>query len=521
MSIALIQNLQNPNLYSHPIKYFKLIETHISWVLLTGEYVYKIKKPFDFEFLNFSTLEKRKFYCHEEVRLNQLLAPDIYLEVVSIHGDVENPNFRKEGAVFEYAIKMREFPQANLFSELLKNNQLVSNHIDQLAKTIAMFHQTTPAATTDLRFGTAEHVHTPVIQNFDQIQPLLTDTEDLKKLANLRKWSEQQYERYETLLQQRKSESFIRDCHGDLHLGNIILHEQTPVLFDRIEFNEDFRWTDVIADIAFLAMDLADKKQTTYAQRLINAYLMQTGDYQGLALLPYYQVYRAMVRAKVALFGLQPDSDLETQQKVKQHYRELITLAERYTQLTKPTLFITHGFAGSGKSTVARLFAEQLGAIQINSDIERKRLFDVPLDAQNYAAVSDGIYTPEATAQTYQQLATLAKEVIQAGYSAILDATFLKKPQREIFYALAKELKIELVILDCETAPAELIERIQNRQASKQDPSEARLDILQMQQATEEKLTSDEKTLTLTIDTENMNVEKLLKEFTNLLNKNK
>lgn len=519
MSNQLIQNLQNPKIYNHPVKAFQLLETHISWVILSGDYVYKIKKPFDFEFLNFSTLEKRKFYCHEEVRLNQLLAPEIYLEVVHITGTLENPSINGEGHIIEYAIKMREFPQANLFSELLKNNKLTSKRIDELAKTVAMFHQATPAAIADSRFGTAEHVHAPVIQNFDQIQPLLTDVDDLQRLAKLRAWSEQQYQTHKTLLQQRKSENFIRDCHGDLHLGNIILHNQKPVLFDRIEFNEDFRWTDVMADIAFLAMDLADKKQTTFAHRLTNAYLSYTGDYEGLAILPYYQVYRAMVRAKVALFGLQPNSDLATKQKVLQQYRDLIKLAEHYTQVPSPALLITHGLAGAGKSTVARMFAEQLGGIQINSDIERKRLFNIPIDAQNYAEVLGGIYTPEASAQTYTQLAALAGNAIRAGYSAIVDATFLKASQRELFYKLANEFKIPFAILDCEAPQKQLVERIQNRHAKKKDPSEARLDILQMQKETAEKLTEDEKNVSLSINTQHINSDKLLKELNNILNK--
>jgi aminoglycoside phosphotransferase family enzyme/predicted kinase len=513
MSHILIQNLQNASLYNHAIEEFKLLETHISWVILTGEYVYKIKKPFDFEFLNFSTLEKRKFYCHEEVRLNQFLAPEIYLDVVSITGSIENPSINGDGPVIEYAIRMREFSQASLFSALLNNHQLTTNHLDQLAQTIAWFHSITPAAEMDSRFGTAEHVHAPVVQNFDQIQPLLSEQDDLKKLALLREWSEKQYLLYKTLLQQRKSEDFIRDCHGDLHLGNIILHEQKPVLFDRIEFNEDFRWTDVMADIAFLAMDLSDKKQTISANQVINAYLSHTGDYEGLAVLPYYQVYRAMVRAKVALFGLQPDTEVHVRNQVMQQYRNLIALAEKYIQPATPKLLITHGFAGAGKSTVASELAAQLGGIQIRADLERKRLFDVAATAQNETAVLGGIYTPEATEQVYQQLLMLAETVIQAGYVAIIDATFLKQHQRELFYKLAQKLQISFAILSCQASQEKLIERIETRRFNMQDPSEARVDILQMQKTTAEALTEQEKKFVLEINTEEMNIAKILKEL--------
>lgn len=490
MSTQLIQNLQNPKIYNHPVKHFKLKETHISWVILTGDYAYKIKKPFDFEFLDFSTLEKRNFYCHEEVRLNQLLAPEVYLDVVKLTGSIEDPNINGDGPVIEYAIKMHEFSQTNLFTELLHNKQLTSTHIDHLAEIIAEFHQRTPAATADSRFGTPEHIYAPVIQNFDQIQPLISDADDLQRLTKLRAWSEQHYQKHKTLLQQRKSENFIRDCHGDLHLGNIVLLNQKPVLFDRIEFNEDFRWTDVLADIGFLAMDFADKKQITFAHRLVNTYFNNTGDYEGLALLPFYQVYRAMVRAKVTLFGSKT---------ALEQYRNFISLAENYTQPALPTLFITHGLTGSGKSSIARHLAEQTGAIQINSDIERKRLFNIPVAAQNYAEVFGGIYTGEATEQTYNQLARLARIVIQAGYSAIVDATFLKKSQRELFHNLANELNIPFVILDCDVPHTELEQRIIKRQTTTKDPSEARLDILKKLIANEEKLTDEEKKFVKTI----------------------
>lgn len=508
----LIQNLQSPTAYNHPTKNFQLIETHVSWVILTGDYVYKIKKPVDFEFLNFSTLEKRKFYCEEEIRLNKFLTPEIYLDVVTINGTPENPVINGSGTIIEYAIKMREFPQEILFSELLKQEKITLEHINDLAKLIADFHQRTPVAATDSVLGTPEHVHAPVLQNFDQIAPLLTDNNDLQQLAKLRAWAEQQFKLHKTQFQQRKTQGFIRDCHGDLHLGNIILYNQKPLLFDRIEFNEDFRWTDVLADIGFLAMDLEEKHQPALAHLLINTYFTYTGDYAGLALLPYYQAYRAMVRAKISLFRLgQPGISQEEKQLVQKDYRNFIQLAEHYAEPAKPKLLITHGLTGSGKSTVARFLVEKLGVIQISSDIERKRLFSVPFDAQNHAPIYGGIYTPEANQKTYQHLSELANNIIHSGYSVIVDATFLKNEQRNLLRGLAKKLKIPFAILSCQTPYEQLEKAILTRNSENRDPSEARLDILARLEKDMEKLQDDEQRHTIIINTQQFDPNGMIK----------
>lgn len=497
----LIQNLLNPAAYEHPVEYVKYLDTHISWVMLTGKYAYKIKKPVDFEFLNFSTLEKRKFYCEEELRLNQPFAPELYLEIVSINGTEENPRINGEGPVLDYAIKMHEFSQQDLFSAVLARKELTPDLMDQLARLIAVFHQKTTVSPVNSVFGTPDHVHAPVRQNFEQIATFLTSDSDREQLARLEQWSEQQFKQHYALLTARKTQGFIRECHGDLHLKNIVLFDGRPLLFDRIEFNDDFRWTDVMADVAFLAMDLDHNHQSPLARRFLNQYFSLSGDYEGLALLPYYQAYRAIVRAKVSLFSLYSAQDETEKQKLWAQYRDFMALAERYAQFTKPKLFITVGLTGSGKSSVASYLVENNGAIQIRSDVERKRLLDLAPEAKTNSDLLQGIYRPDITEKTYNHLAALAKIIIDAGYSAIVDATFLQKIQRDQFCQLAKQLEVSFVILHCFAPREKLVQWLNERAAKQHEPSEAGLEVLALLEKTQEKLTDEEKPFVVEINT--------------------
>jgi len=510
----LIKNLLTAAAFDHPVEQCKLLETHISWIILTGNYAYKIKKPVDFGFLDYSTLAKRKFYCEEEVRLNQFLASELYLSVVSINGSETNPKINGTGDILEYAIKMREFSQENLFSTLLQQKKLTPKLIDQLAELIAQFHLTTPVAKADSIFGTPEHVHAPVVQNFDQILPLLTADADKQQMLALQKWSEQQYKQHYAVFQARKQQGFIRDCHGDLHLGNIILFQQKPLLFDRIEFNDDLRWNDVMADIAFLAMDLAERQEFSSAKRLLNKYFSITGDYQGLTILPYYQAYRAVVRAKISLFHAQ-QTNLSTTEKqaLLQKYRDFMQLAETYTRAAQPILFITYGVTGSGKSTLAEVVATEMGALQIRSDIVRKRLLGLTPTAQTNSAVNQGIYDAQTTENTYAELVKLAQTTLQAGYPVIIDAAFLKAHWRENFQQLAHKLNVPFVILHCHAPRPQIESWITERLAQQKDPSEAYLAVLDMQEASAETLTAAEQPYVITTDTRAINTTELMQQI--------
>ncbi len=501
---TLVRALQNPALYDHPVRGFQLVETHISSVLLTGDYAYKLKKPLDLGFLDFSTLARRRHFCHEELRLNRRLAPQIYLEVLPITGTPEHPRFGRPGEAFEYAVKMRQFPQEAQLDRVLARGGLKPAHIDQLAQTLADFHARIAVAGVDTPYGTPEAAYFPMGQNFDQIRPLVSPAFH-PQLERLQCWSEQARDRLKKLLAARKRDGFVRECHGDVHLANLALLDEQVVIFDCLEFNDNLRWIDVMNEVAFTVMDLDDRSQPLLARRFLNGYLERSGDYAGLALLRFYQVYRALVRAKVSVIRLGQAglSDAERKQ-IESRYRGYADLAERYTRPATPALLIAHGLSGSGKSTLTQPLVERLGAVRVRSDVERKRLHGLDALARSGSALDAGLYTADAGARTYERLAAIARAAIAAGHSTILDATFLKRAQREKMCALADELRAPFLILAFTASETTLRERVALRERAGADASEAGLAVLEHQLASAEPLGNDERARALVIPTDRL-----------------
>lgn len=493
MSQALIAALQNPALYPHPVDGFQVIETHISWVLLTGPFAYKIKKPVNFGFLDFTSLEQRQHFCGEELRLNQRLTDGLYLDVLPIGGSEDAPQLGGDGPAIEYALKMRQFPQAQLLSQVQARGELTPAHIDALAQQIADFHARTPAVDPAHELCSVEAIVAPMRQNFEQIRPLLADASDLKQLDALEAWTEANIERLAPLLLQRAQNGSIRECHGDIHLGNAALLDGKVVLFDCIEFNEPFRLTDIALDTAFLAMDLEDRGLKSLSRRFVNGWLEHSGDYQALELLKFYKAYRAVVRAKVALFSLAYQNDAVQKAATLRQYRNYANLAESYSAIPAPFLAITCGVSAVGKSQVALRLTEALGAVRLRSDVERKRLFNTDDQA---------LYGNEATLITYRRLHELANQALRAGLPVVLDATYLKREQRDDAAQIAEDSGVPFLILDCQ-APLEVISAwLQQRQSEGTDPSDATLEIVQAQLASREPLAADELAHCKRIDTD-------------------
>lgn len=482
MSQTLIAALQNPALFPHPVEQFQVIETHISWVLLTGPYAYKIKKPVNFGFLDFTTLAAREHFCQQELMLNQRLTHDLYLEVLAITGSAEAPQLDGEGKAVEYVLKMQQFSQDCLMSTLQANGELTTSHIDDISRQIAAFHEKAPRVLSENALGSPDSAMAPVTQNFEQILPFLSEKADLLQLQALEAWAKASFERLKPLMAERKAGGFIRECHGDIHLGNITLIDGKAVIFDCIEFNEPFRMTDVYADIGFLAMDLEDRGLKSLSRRLISQYLEHTGDYAGLELLNFYKAYRAMVRAKVALFGLSADADHVQRATTLRQYRNYANLAESYSAIPSNFLAITHGVSAVGKSQVAMRLVEALGAIRLRSDVERKRLFNE----------SDDLYAAQVSEATYARLNSLAMSVLRAGFSVVIDATYLKHEQRLATAQIAEASGTPFLILDC-SAPKAVIEGwLKQRQMQNEDPSDATMEVVEAQLASREPLTPDE-----------------------------
>jgi len=511
-SRKLVQNLIQPQCYNHPVDEIRLIETHISWVILTGRFAYKIKKPVLLDFLDFSTLEKRYFYCQREIKLNQRFSPDIYLGISNISGSPENPlmdfeqreqpeqSEQSKKSIIEYAVKMRQFSQSSQLDQMLFNGELQSFHVDAFADLIAMFHQNITIAEEDNEFGNFENILRPVDENFSMLTENLKDKNLNKKINDLHFWSTKTAKELKPLFSQRKRDGFIRECHGDLHLRNMAWVNQNPVLFDCIEFDDNLTWIDVISEVAFLYMDLQENDCYQLASRFLNRYLENTGDYSGVRLLRFYLCYRAMVRAKIASIEItQSVGNSSRQLAAKSAFQKYLLQAEKYTRLVAPRLIITHGFSACGKTTISQQLLEQMNAIRIRSDVERKRLFGMQANENVSADIDQSIYTSESNKQTYDKLLELAGVILDSGFSVIVDATFLKFSQRKHFQHLAAVKKVPYIILDITARASSLRQRIEQREKGASDATRA---VLEHQLENTQEVHDEEISHVIVVDTE-------------------
>jgi aminoglycoside phosphotransferase family enzyme/predicted kinase len=469
----LVAALADPARFGQDCTRVTHLETHISHVFLTGKFAYKIKKPVDLGFLDFTTLDRRRFCCEEEVRLNGRL----------VNG---------AGVPVEYAVRMREFAQETLASRMLAGGTLTAAHIDALAAEVAAFHGRIDVASPDSVFGTAETVLRVAMQNFDQIRPLLTEATDQATLATEHAWTLAEHAARHDAFRRRHDAGFVRECHGDLHLGNIAVLDGEATVFDCIEFNAELRWIDVMSEVAFTVMDLEDRGRPDYGHRFLNDYLERTGDYAGLAVFRFYLAYRAMVRAKVACLRGSQLVPGEAKTALATEYRGYVDLARRYAQPPRPGMVVTHGFSGCGKTTLTQSLLELCGAIRIRTDVERKRLHGMTAGARSGSALDAGLYTSDATERTYRQALALAEEIAAAGRIAIVDGTFLKRWQRDLFRERTASLGIPFVLIDFTATEPTLRARVAERAVQGTDASEADLAVLEHQLRTREALGPDE-----------------------------
>ena len=476
---TLVRALMKPEAYPHRCDEIKLVETHISYIFLTGDYAYKMKKPLNLGFLNFSDLEKREFYCQEEVRLNSRTAPDIYLEVISIGGSPEHPIINGTGEAFEYAVRMKQFPEEGLLDRQLREGTLVPEKVVELAERAAELHGKIAVSSETDVFGSPDCVSKWALENFQQLEAKLSGAERLARLSGLKQWTEDWFADHRGLLQARKEDGFVRECHGDLHLGNITEIEGEVVLFDGIEFNDEIRWIDVINEMAFLFSDFEHRGAEGLGWVALNRYLEMTGDYAGLELFAFYRLYRLMVRAKIdslrlAQEGLDQDEREELESEVEVYLKQ----GEAVTALGKPTLVLMRGLSGSGKSYISSRLIGELQAVRIRSDVERKRLFRVAELASSGSEVGEGIYSADASRRTFERVETLARSVLTSGYHTIVDATFLKSDLLERFRALAVDCGVRVRVLDVRAPEKLLRERLGLRAERGRDASEADQSVL-------------------------------------------
>ncbi len=494
----LIEALRNAALYG--ASEVRLLETHISYVLLTGDYAFKIKKAIRLNFLDFSTLEARRFYCVRELELNRRFAPHLYLQVVPITGTADRPEIAGSGPPIEYAVKMRQFPQDALLGAMLARGALTHAHLDDLAARLSSFHDLAERIDPAVPFGTAAAVRALAMENFTDIDALLGDADDRTDLAALCAWTDWEHHALGPVFDGRRNDGFVRACHGDLHLGNIALVEGIVTMFDGIEFNERMRWGDVMADVAFLVMDLRYRTRPDFAARLFNLYVESTGDYAGVRVFRFYAAYRAMVRAKVARVRSAELVAEDLRAGADAEYRAHVRLALDYTETPHAGLILTHGPSGAGKTTLSEGLLELIGAVRIRTDVERKRLHGVPSLAASQSALDAGLYSHRETERTYERARSLTRDVVAGGFPAIVDGTFLKRWQREMFRQLASELAVPFVIVDFVAAPATMRARIEERRRAASDASEADARVLESQLQSAEAFGEDEGPAVVTYD---------------------
>lgn len=481
---SILKSLLKPEAYPDEVTGVELIQTHVSYIFLTDHHAYKIKKPVDFGFLNFSTIDRRRFYCNEEVRLNRRLCPDIYEKVVELRETPNGAAFHGSGTIIDYAVKMRRLPAERMLDKLVAAGDISAATMREVSRIIAEFHRTAPTSATIADHGRLERLMYNWQENFDQAVPFEESTLPAPDREYIRSWVTRFAADHGQLFQQRVADGFIRECDGDIHLENICLDNGAIHIFDCIEFNDRFRCCDTAADIAFLLMDLDYHGRNDLSNDVIDEYITVSGDSGAVDLIDFYKIYRAFVRGKVESFRLKDSGiSLEEQTLAKKRAIRYFRLARGYIERRqmKPTLFITCGLMGTGKSTLTAQLAFELGIASYNSDVVRKQMTGLPDERQARNEFNTGLYNQQTHEATYAELLRRAEQQLTSGTSVIIDACFAHRDQRSPFAAAAQRHSVPLVILHMTCGDAENKRRLLEREAAGTSVSDGRLELLACQ----------------------------------------
>lgn len=505
MDSILINQLLRPEAFDHPGGDIELLETHISWIVLSGDFAYKIKKPVSLEFLDFSSSELRRHYCEEELRLNRRFAPELYLAVVPITLCRGLPTLNGTGTPIDHAVKMRRIPKSELLEDMTKKRgELDAGLVRKLAAEMARLHATLPHVLVDPGSdepGTPGALQAAMTQNFRLLDQPCLGTGVADQLQIIRRWWCEHFARLRTAMASRIQRHRVIDGHGDTHIGNVAVINGQVRFFDCIEFNRSFRVLDSIGEIALMSMDLTARGHRSESNRLVSDYLEYRGDYDGVQLLRLYQCYFALVRAKVNLLrvlGREAEPPAHPDSADYRPCRDYIDLADSCRRAGKPFLAITHGVSGSGKSTVAGEICGRSGAIRLRSDVERKRLAGIAPEQRSDPGQTRSLYSASMGRKTFDRLIELTRSLLAQGFPTIVDATFLHRRVRSRFAALAFDLGIPFVILDCDIPAEELRRRLTERENAGTDASDAGVAVMEQQLQQREPLTAEERARSVT-----------------------
>jgi aminoglycoside phosphotransferase family enzyme/predicted kinase len=495
-----IRELLRPEAYTHAVEAIELQETHISWVVRTGPFAYKIKKPVKLDFIDASTPQRRRHLCDEELRLNRRLASELYIDVVPIARVQGRLLVDGRGPVVDHAVRMHQFASSDELPALLEREDIDVAQIAALGATLAQFHMNAAVAAPNRAPEKTQQMYDSVLGNLGQLLAHLDSSQPLAQLSRLTDWTHDCADQLEPIFQMREQSGFVRECHGDLHAANIVRLQGRLVPFDCIEFDPDLRWIDVMSDIAFLVMDLASHSRADLSFALLSRYLEVTGDFDGLRVLPFYAVYRALVRAKVDALMIEkvPARAAEFRDRLQKR----LVAAQTWTAPQRPRLILMHGPSGSGKSWLSGQLVPELCAVRVRSDLERKRLAGIEPSVSAGTRVREGIYTSAFSHRTYSRLADCAESCLRAGLSVIVDAAFLEPSDRRLFRGLAARLKVACTIVACEADPITLAQRVDARSQEHKDASDATLSVLDAQLREIQPFEPDEQRCVIHVDTQ-------------------
>lgn len=509
--VDIAQIFLRPELYPHQVDSIEHVQTHISHVFLTGSYAYKVKKPLNLGFLDFSSLERRIHFCQEELRLNQRLARDTYLQVLGLVHDNEEyllePLERLDSKPLEPVLQMRQMDRSREMDLMLAKGQVTQEHITDLAHLLGDFYMGAERGWEVAHFGRPAQVRFNVEENFNQTTEYQGVTVAPARWRAIREYSLGFMDSRQELLGSRVREGFIVDGHGDLHSGNINLPAAgAPIVFDCIEFNQRFRYQDIACDLAFLAMDLDYHDYDDLSEQLVSEFIVFTGDRGLRDLITFYKCYRAVVRAKVFGFELK-DQTVPSEQKftdlakAKRYFR----LAARYAEsggIAEPPFFLvcTMGLMGTGKTYLARILKERLGWERISSDETRKRIAGLNPQERSQDGWGQGLYAAQNTQDTYNALLDFAQDQLAMGQSVIVDASFRSDAERRRFGEMAESLGAKSLFIELKADRQVVAERLLERQAKGASVSDGRLELYDRQASAWEDLSPEIRRFCLPMD---------------------
>ncbi|MFW6014668.1 MAG: AAA family ATPase [Candidatus Nanoarchaeia archaeon] len=512
----IIQKMLEPGFYNEKPEKIEQKQTHISHVFLTDEYAYKVKKSVDFGFLDFTSLEKRKFYCEEEIRLNKRLSPDIYEGVVPITKN----GVEASGEPLEYAVKMKRLPEEKIMAKLLNKYEVGYKDIKEMALLLAKFYKNAARSKEIDRFATTEAMKKNTDQNFEQTKDY--DVFDKEKYEFIKKATNEFYKK-DYLFNERIKEEKIAECHGDLHSGNIFLLPEIKI-FDCVEFNKGFRYSDVANDIAFLAMDLDKQRQEALSKYLISKYVDITGDYTLYAVLDFYKCYRAFIRAKINAFMLDDNNiDKGEKEKIREECKDYLEDAYHYAIIfsnQKPAVIISCGLTATGKSRWLRIASDIVNSPVLRTDEIRREVFNLTGNEEKDDDYRKEYYNEKARQKVYDKMFSKAKKILSLGGKVSLDASFISKNNREEVKALAEKYNAEFIIINTNAKEETVKERLKQRQMQKDNISDADFENAYKYQKENFEKPSKEEGYLIELDTEAEefeNIKKLRKDFGDLL----